>query len=308
MMVVMLVAGMGLVLAGLLAVGFGISIQEFSFGNTLILTGVMASCTGFVLLGLWIAVRELKNLAQRLGSGIPSEFGAGTERQPAIPTAAQRSQASGDGSALFARDRPTAELAGSADPAGPAAAPPPWHEEVTSRGVRSEPPTAPEVAPAAAEAAPAPKRRNLLFSSTSRKERERAQARTAEPLTPDMLSPEIRPQPPAPPPAEPAEAPPATFDDAWPKLERAKTADATQPPWRSARTPSTFTEAGGTAASEPPPAPREEQPPVTVLKSGVVDGMAYSLYSDGSIEAQMPEGMMRFASIDELRTHLDQRP
>ena len=48
--------------------------------------------------------------------------------------------------------------------------------------------------------------------------------------------------------------------------------------------------------------------PVTVLKSGVVDGMAYSLYSDGSIEAQMPEGMMRFASIDELRTHLDQRP
>jgi hypothetical protein len=46
---------------------------------------------------------------------------------------------------------------------------------------------------------------------------------------------------------------------------------------------------------------------VTVLKSGVVDGMAYSLYSDGSIEAQMPEGMMRFASIDELRTHLDQR-
>ena len=51
-----------------------------------------------------------------------------------------------------------------------------------------------------------------------------------------------------------------------------------------------------------------EQPAVTVLKSGVVDGMAYSLYSDGSIEAQMPEGMMRFASIDELRAHLDQRP
>ena len=55
-----------------------------------------------------------------------------------------------------------------------------------------------------------------------------------------------------------------------------------------------------------PPAARAPQ--VTVLKSGVVDGMAYSLYSDGSIEAQMPEGMMRFASIDELRTHLDQRP
>ena len=57
----------------------------------------------------------------------------------------------------------------------------------------------------------------------------------------------------------------------------------------------------------PPVAPDEILPPVTVLKSGVVDGMAYSLYSDGSIEAQMPEGMMRFASIDELRAHLDQR-
>ena len=44
-----------------------------------------------------------------------------------------------------------------------------------------------------------------------------------------------------------------------------------------------------------------------MLKSGVVDGMAYSLYSDGSIEAELPEGTMRFGSIDELRTHLDQR-
>jgi hypothetical protein len=306
MMVVMLVVGIGLILAGLLAVGFGIPIQEFSFGNTLILTGVMASCTGFVLLGLWMAVRELKNLALRLGKGIPSEFDTENATQPAIPTTAARGQTAADASSLFTRDRPTAELAASVDPAGSAVAPPPWHEEAASRGVRSEPPPAPEAAPAAAE--PAPKRRNLLFSSTSRKERERAQARTAEPLTPDMLSPEIRPQPPAPPPVEPAEAAPATFDDAWPKLERAKPADAALPPPRSARTPSTFSEANRTAASEHPPAPREEQPPVTVLKSGVVDGMAYSLYSDGSIEAQMPEGMMRFASIDELRSHLEQRP
>ena len=46
---------------------------------------------------------------------------------------------------------------------------------------------------------------------------------------------------------------------------------------------------------------------VSIVKSGVVDSMAYSLYSDGSIEAQMPEGMVRFSSIEELRSHLDQR-
>ncbi len=58
----------------------------------------------------------------------------------------------------------------------------------------------------------------------------------------------------------------------------------------------------------PPPIRRPaEAAAVTILKSGVVDGMAYSLYSDGSIEAQLPEGMIRFSSIDELRDHLDQR-
>jgi hypothetical protein len=104
-------------------------------------------------------------------------------------------------------------------------------------------------------------------------------------------------------------SPPATFDDAWPQSERARPPDA--PPRRSVRPPSTFAEpnAGAPVPDRYPPAARSgDQPPVTVLKSGVVDGMAYSLYSDGSIEAQMPEGMMRFASIDELRAHLDQRP
>ena len=45
---------------------------------------------------------------------------------------------------------------------------------------------------------------------------------------------------------------------------------------------------------------------VSILKSGVIDGMAYTLYSDGSIEAEMPQGTMRFASIDELRDYLEQ--
>jgi hypothetical protein len=51
---------------------------------------------------------------------------------------------------------------------------------------------------------------------------------------------------------------------------------------------------------------RPEPHPVSVLKSGVIDEMAYTLFTDGSIEAQMPDGTMRFASIEELRRHLDQ--
>ncbi|MFZ2159491.1 MAG: DUF308 domain-containing protein [Bradyrhizobium sp.] len=299
MMVVLLVAGIGFLLAGLVAIGFGIPINEFGFGNTLILAGTIAACTGMLLLGLWTAVKELKTIARRLG---PAGLHAGAALE-AAPGASSRASESGF---LLGRDQPAAEGAGIAEPSAPSpgGAPVPWQEEAAQRDLASA--DAPAV-PAPAEAAPAAKpRRNLLFSSTSRKERERAQGRTSEPLSPDLLSPDLRPAPPVPPPApEASEPPPATFDDAWPKPERPRAADAS--PRRSGRTPSTFAEPGAAADRAPPAARNEDQPPVTVLKSGVVDGMAYSLYSDGSIEAQMPEGMMRFASIDELRSHLDHR-
>jgi hypothetical protein len=305
MMIVMLVVGIGCLLAGLLAIGFGIPVQEFSFGNTLILSGAVTACTGLVILGLWVVVRELKNIAQRLGPGVRSSDlldPAGTALRSAAAAAALRSQAPEGGGFLFNRDQPAPEDAGhaEADAQPSAPPPPPWREEAAARDrTRSETPPVSEPA----ETAPAVKpRRNLLFSSSSRKERERAQTRTADPSATEPR--------PAPPDVESSEVPPATFDDAWPKSERSRSVDV-QPPRRSGRAPSTFTETAADPAGadrQPPAARIEDQPPITVLKSGVVDGMAYSLYSDGSIEAQMPEGMMRFASIDELRSHLDQRP
>jgi hypothetical protein len=297
--VVLLIAGIGLLLAGLVTVGFGIEL-DLSFGNTLILTGAITACTGLVILAFWTVVRELKNIARRLGPGVATESPAASALQPAAIGVTPGHQAADEGGFLFTRDQPAPQFSGSTEPAAPSAAPP-WLEEAASRdrGRNDAPPPEP------VEAAPAPKpRRNLMFSSTSRKERERAQARASE-----LPAPDLRPGPAAAPPSfEPSEPPPATFDDGWPKSERAKPAEP--PPRRSDRTPSTFTEQGpGAPGAEryPAPARNEDQPPVTVLKSGVVDGMAYSLYSDGSIEAQMPEGMMRFASIDELRSHLDQR-
>ena len=290
MMIAVLIAGIGALLTGILSIGYGIQIQEFGFGNTLIVSGAVAACTGMVLLALWIVVRELKIIARNLGPGIVADSHAGNTLVAAVPSAALGNPA---------------PLGNAGDPDSSAQSPQPWHEETASRD-RGHADVPPGAEPS--EAAPAVKpRRNLLFSSTSRKERERAQARTAEPAPVDL-----HPAPPAPasPAAESAEPPPATFEDAWPKPERARAADAPLQR-RGARAPSTFAETGAGATGterHSPAAPSEEQPPVTVLKSGVVDGMAYSLYSDGSIEAQMPEGMMRFASIDELRAHLDQRP
>jgi hypothetical protein len=184
----------------------------------------------------------------------------------------------------------------------PPPAAPPWQGEAPARerprvDAQEEPEAAPE----------APRRRNLMFATTSRKERERAQAKAFDNRASDNKASDSKAADGLPPPVEPVapavpELPPASFDDAWPKPDRGRIPEpvvARRPPPRA---PSTFEPA------VPPPEPAAaEEPAVTVLKSGVVDGMAYSLYSDGSIEAQMPEGMMRFASIDELRAHLDQR-
>jgi hypothetical protein len=54
-------------------------------------------------------------------------------------------------------------------------------------------------------------------------------------------------------------------------------------------------------------APIDQPAAVTILKSGVIEGMAYTLYSDGSIEAQLPQGTLRFGSIAALRDHIESK-
>jgi hypothetical protein len=293
MMVVMLVAGIGAILAGLVAILFGIPIQEFSFGNTLIYAGVIGVCTGMIVLCISAVVAELKLIARRLAD--PRAAAADAR----VRTALAPQSATADGGALFTRDRAAAENAGNAPPVTPSASPAPWHEESGPRTRRDEAiePEPGEPAPSASASKP---RRNLMFSSSMRRDRERAQARAADPSASDTAAPDV------PPPLE-SEPAPATFDVAWPKTERAKTGEVpTQR--RSGRVPSTFAENAGAADRQPSPTEAEDRPAVTVIKSGVVDGMAYSLYSDGSIEAQMPEGLMRFASLDELTAHIERRP
>jgi hypothetical protein len=257
-----------------LAIGIGIPVYEFSFGNTLILAGAVAACAGLIILSIWAAVRELKNIAERIGSSPVLDH-----RDRAALAAATLPRAPTTGhSGLRLDDRaPKALVDIPEDSAHPSSA-------------------SPQELPSAAKS-----RRNSMFSSASRRMREQGQTPAADSSAtePQSLAPA------APPALESRETPPAGFEDSWPKSERARPAD---PPLqrRVGRAPPDVNEPP--AARQPPPIPPEDQPAVTVLKSGVVDGMAYSLYSDGSIEAQMPEGMMRFASIDELRAHLDQRP
>lgn len=277
MMIVVLIAGLGVLLAGLLAIAYGIPINEFGFGNTLIVAGAVAACTGAMMLVLWIIVRELKNTVQALGRGIGAESGPGNT----FELAGRRPE---DGDFPFSRDT-AAVNAGSAETVEQ---PRRWQDEPGSSRDRLR-----EDASSEPEHAAKPRRGNLFFSS-SRRDRERAAGRAADP---SMSDPDAAPS--ATPPGESAEMPSPGYEDARQQSGRSRTPDA---PRRSGRPPTL----GPRPDRQSPAAQAGDS--VTVLKSGVVDGMAYSLYSDGSIEAQMPEGMMRFGSIDELRAHLEQRP
>src|SRR5919198_2697067 len=149
MMVVMWIAGIGLVLAGLLAIGSGIPIKEFSTGNTLIIAGVIGVCTGAIMLALWMTVRELKNIARKLGTAIPEARGEATVR-PVLPVGATRDFAP------VAGGFPAAEEPASSESFSP---PAPWQNESVLRDHPIPEPTHPE------PPSSTPKlKRNLLFS------------------------------------------------------------------------------------------------------------------------------------------------
>lgn len=259
----LLVAGVVIGVAGLLSVGFAYPMKDFSFGNTLIVSGVTAACTGALLIAASLLLRELKSISAALGGASPR---AGT----------------GESEVMI---RPV----GAPLPVSPLVPPP---EEPTAPAWQADTvAVAPETASAPADAGPPQRRRrNLLFTST-RRDRPPGEQGTAGEDQPPILGTDL--EPPA----------PATFEDAWPAADR----NRPEPPRPTPAPPPLSRATEPTPPRSPIPTRRSEPPPVTVLKSGVVDGMAYSLYSDGSIEAQLPEGMVRFASIDELRHHLDQR-
>jgi hypothetical protein len=75
--------------------------------------------------------------------------------------------------------------------------------------------------------------------------------------------------------------------------------DVPPPDEREPGPPPTFLRESDLLGDDEPPVPE-----VTVLKSGTIGGMAYKLYSDGSIEADLPDGTLRFASLQELRDHV----
>jgi hypothetical protein len=265
-----------------------------------------------------LVVRELKAVGRSLAQGGARAIPRGLPGRPGAPRPASLPHPGlappiEQGAPPLAAEYSAVERQSAAP-----AAPPPWSAETAARDrarnvvAASQQAAAPPPVESPPPPAPERPRRNLLFATRKRDRAEAAGGASADqPASPELP----KMEPPVIPPMTALEAEPkASFDSAWPAssrgadpfARRGRRAEAASPP--AAAPPEEPAAPSGEPTPPPLPPAAEAAPAVTVIKSGVVDGMAYSLYSDGSIEAQMPEGMLRFASLDELRKHLEQHP
>ena len=294
--------------AGLVMIGFGIPINEFSFGNTLISAGTTAVVGGLILFGLGIVAGQLRRVAEALvarqpaGLVQPNDAFENTDSSAAAPSQGRMAYPSRP------RPEPYPAEPGAVSPASAgmpfdakeaeSLAPTLHNPDRETAAIEDEialslhQSLAPAVQPGAdlgglgrQSAAPAPGGGGSGMAAKSRD----AGWRSAAPSTPAPASPPAR------------SFPNANFDAMWPAEAKLQKGPVAAEPVADAKPGAPFRE-----ASPPPPKRTEPERPraVAILKSGIVDGMGYTLYVDGSIEAELPQGTLRFASINELRSHI----
>ncbi len=302
MSILLFVIGAITLVLGALAIGFGIPVNEFSFGNTLILAGTTAAVGGLIVIGLGAVVSHLQRVVEVMAMrAAPRPNRAPDVLEAGRPLPANR---------IPFPPKPKPEAAtGEKPPAGPPPiTPAPAMMVAEELPAQSDAPALPnpDMPPMeVAEEAPPP------FAARPPIDTEPDE--TAAPVSKPRFSfndsgaSEHAPEPasgwhPAPqPPGAPRTPEAAKFESVWPADEGRTVSQAEAKEDQPAATVSTTAEAPEVA----PSALESERRAVAILKSGVVDGMAYTLYVDGSIEAELPQGTLRFASINDLREHLE---
>jgi hypothetical protein len=313
MSLALLILGLVVAASGVATIGFGIPINEFTLGTTLIVAGTTALTGGLLLVGISAVLSELA----RLREGKPLSPGASELRPeisaaPSVPgplTVAVPQAMRPAGPAQPApRPKPEPQVQ-NREPRVPAA-PTPSSVEISAAAIErlrtTVPRPDPQRAPASGEVEEVPLSPTEAAQQTPPARpveetpvpepkvtaEDRTAESAAEALKASRLDFLFRAKP-----ARPARQP-ENFDAIWPAEtkgnNRARSAEAQTKHEQVERQP-----ARSQVATEPAP----ERP--QVVKSGVVDGMAYTLYADGSIEAKLPEGTVRFGSIAELRAHIE---
>lgn len=294
------------VVVGVVMVGYGIPVHEFSFGNTLIGAGTTAAVGGLLVMGLGVVVAQLQRIHEALATRAPIK----SSRQfDTFENAAGVRNALAPGRIPFP-PRPRAD-AGIREPQPFE----PRMETAVATDIHADEPQAdtsfaptlrnPEEPPVTVEddvslspphpMAPGP--------------RTAAGAGPNEDQYEPKLDADWRLPPPPAAPAQTRQPQSTYFDTMWP-AEPKPAKEPSQEPYKNQVGIETKYEAaaapGRRAESDAPmQRPASEPRGVAILKSGVVDGMGYTLYVDGSIEAELPQGTLRFSSINELRSHLE---
>jgi hypothetical protein len=307
----LLILGAVIAAAGVVLIGPGLPFGGRDYDASIVTPGAVAIVGGLILIGLALAVRVLGRIEKALAARpLPHPVLQEEAAAPAIEEPA----------AAAARiPFPPKPVAEPAVPPAPAVAPPRvLPEDAALERLREKFPTlvrlenAPVVEDADVSLSPKPSVR----ADEAVAEANGTVAQQTNGAAPPRIEPRLEVQ------ARPASRPERArnFEAFWPTKQRpgreapapaAKQPAAQQPPAPAVEpllTPEPVQFQFREPAPEPrPAAPAPEAPTaVSILKSGVVDGMAYTLYSDGSIEAQLPQGTLRFGSITELRNHIEQ--
>ena len=291
----LLLIGAVITAAGLGIVASGVSIQDHTFEATKVTPAMIAVIGGCILIGLSFVVRALQRVERALTArpmprpARPGEIGsvvgalAGAAIEPArIPFP----------------PKPKAPISPQPVPAGARPVP------VAAKSPETPRETVPLVVDESdvsllpkAPAQPDEENRGVNHGAAARPNGS-LQVKTAP-----RLGVAARPV------QKPVQANDSIFSTLWPKSVPAPESDhAAAAAVQAAPPPSPAQLANGSKPTPHAPSAevrQEASAAVSILKSGVVEGMAYTLYSDGSIEAQLPEGTVRFGSITELRNHIE---
>jgi hypothetical protein len=334
MFYLLLILGLACMAAGTFAIGFAVPSHDTPLGSALLVVGSVAFTGGLIAVGLAATVAELRHVIAALKARMPvvprplrpADRKDGGEKRPGPPRIPMPARSSPDAQ----QAQPMASMPAMAPMAPPPALPEPpvaAMPDIDPAPLRKPGPEWLRRAIAEIETAPNP------GDASPGDDYYRDDLRPIPEVRPmpDMRPPlELRPRMNAPPlvtPPEPAPEPPLQpppqrqaapasqrniFDVVWPsERNRASGEGSPQRQPDFSREPLRPPEPRGAQLAQPLPpigtsAPQqpEERPPA-ILKSGVIDEMAYTLFADGSIEANMPDGTMRFASIEELRQHLE---
>ena len=281
MFVVLFVLGLILAVAGVAMVAFGIPNYEFGLGNLLIAAGTTTIVGGLLLVGLAGIGREMRRIAESL-SLRPGLRANRAGEQFEMPTSARNGTGTG-------------RMSFPSKPEGRGRGPANFEQRLAAApSIEDDAPLSPqEPSQARMES-----RFNLMDTEMEPRAADMRSGFLGTEVMPiSGLDAASRPVPPS-----SASKQNKIFESLWPPQGA---------PGRSSVEPKMPARDTGAdqykeAAKEPKAEPARVEPhAVSILKSGVVDGMAYTLYSDGAIEAEMPQGTMRFASITELRAYLD---